>query len=122
MRLIGIGGTCGVSKTYIVTAGLTTWRLLRPQPRSADRQQVAGRCGQDRPAGAWWIGTVAFLKHLTPGDSKQRLRFNVAGRTVASRQPSVTAVGIGGQTEGNRAHTIIADDIETLDNSIGRSP
>ena len=121
MRLIGIGGTRGVGKTYIVTAGLTTWRLLRDPNRevlivskSQDAAVKTVRLVRE------WIKTVAFLKHLTPGDSEldNALRFNVAGRTVASRQPSVTAVGIGGQTEGNRAHTIIADDIETLDNSI----
>lgn len=120
-RLIGIGGTRGLGKTYLMGVGFPCWRLLRDPNReiliiskSSDHAKKTVRLIRE------WVRTVPFLQHLEPRDGvlDNAFSFSVSGKTLASRQASVTAVGIGGQTEGNRAHTIIADDIETLDNSV----
>lgn len=65
-----------------------------------------------------FVEVVPFLDDLCPqpGDLDNALDFNFAG-VDPHRQPSVTALGIGGQLEGNHVHTIIGDDIETKMNS-----
>lgn len=66
-----------------------------------------------------WLRTVWFLQHLEPppGVADSATRFQVGG-AQSSVQPSVTAIGIDGQLEGNRAHSIFPDDIETDKNTI----
>jgi len=56
----------------------------------------------------------SFLRHLRPhkGQRDNMLSFDVWG-CDPNRQPSFVIIGIGGQLEGNRAHTIYPDDIET---------
>lgn len=65
------------------------------------------------------IYQVPFLRHLAPKgqcrDGALALDFGCAEPNI---QPSLTAIGVGGQLEGNRAHHIIADDIETKRNSM----
>lgn len=66
-----------------------------------------------------WIEQTWFLRHLIPEDgmTDSVTRFDVGGSS-SSVQQSVTAIGVDGQLEGNRAHTIIADDVETDKNVI----
>lgn len=65
-----------------------------------------------------FVDVVPFLDDLAPqpGDLDNALDFNFAG-VDPHRQPSLTALGIGGQLEGNHVHTIVGDDIETKMNS-----
>lgn len=67
------------------------------------------------------ITTVPFLRHLAPKgqcrDGAMQLDFGAAALNI---QPSITALGVGGQLEGNRAHHIIPDDIETKRNTMTR--
>jgi hypothetical protein len=64
---------------------------------------------------------VPFLRHLLPRgtcrDGATQLDF---GAAEPNTQPSITALGVGGQLEGNRAHHIVADDVETKRNSMTR--
>lgn len=63
---------------------------------------------------------IPFLRHLAPrhGHRDGALEFDFGPTQVGRTQPSMRAIGIGGMLEGNRAHHIIADDIETKRNTM----
>lgn len=65
------------------------------------------------------LDSIWFLKHLAPvpGQRDNIMLFDVNGRTSLSRQPSLQVIGVGGHMEGNRAHTIVIDDVETKSNT-----
>jgi hypothetical protein len=65
------------------------------------------------------INDVPFLSHLKPkeGQRDSNIAFDVAPARPA-HAPSVKSVGITGQLTGSRASRIIADDIESLNNSV----
>lgn len=65
------------------------------------------------------IELMPELRHLAPKSEQRRskIEFDV-GPARASKDPSVKSVGIFGQVVGSRAGLIIADDIETDQNSI----
>jgi hypothetical protein len=65
------------------------------------------------------INDVPFLQHLKAkeGQRDSNIAFDVAPAKPA-HAPSVKSVGITGQLTGSRATRIIADDIESLNNSI----
>lgn len=74
-----------------------------------------------------YIEIVPFLNHLAPrgrsvGGRKNRERdradaFDIGGCTPDPKDPSFIAKGIDGMITGSHAHTLIADDIETHQNS-----
>lgn len=124
-RLVQLAGTNrgvlaprGVGKTHIVLV-VAAWRLFRDPNRkilipskSETHAKKAIRLLRE------WINNVWFLKHLTPRADQvdSATKFEV-GPAVPSLQPSVTAIGIDGQLEGNRAHSIFPDDVETEGNT-----
>ena len=61
---------------------------------------------------------MPLLSHLAPPDSgrNSNISFDVA-TTEPAHAPSVKSVGITGQLTGSRATVIIADDIESANNS-----
>lgn len=65
------------------------------------------------------IDEMEILQHLKarPGQRDSLIMFDV-GPARTSKDPSVKSVGITGQLTGSRADEIIADDIESLNNSI----
>jgi hypothetical protein len=65
------------------------------------------------------INDVLFLSHLKAKDGQRdsNIAFDVAPAKPA-HAPSVKSVGITGQLTGSRASRIIADDIESLNNSV----
>jgi len=65
------------------------------------------------------INDVPFLQHLKAKDGQRdsNIAFDVAPAKPA-HAPSVKSVGITGQLTGSRASRIIADDIESLNNSV----
>jgi hypothetical protein len=65
------------------------------------------------------INDVPFLSHLKAkeGQRDSNIAFDVAPARPA-HAPSVKSVGITGQLTGSRASRIIADDIESLNNSV----
>lgn len=120
----GVLAPRGVGKTMIVTATLSCWRYFRDPDR---RILILSKSEKEAKKTVYiirqWLSVVPFLKHLKPpkggGEVKTRdgaYQFDVAG-AVYNRQPSMFCIGIGGQTEGNRAHTIIVDDGETKNNT-----
>lgn len=64
------------------------------------------------------IGEMPILAHLKPRDGQRNsdIRFDV-GPAKTSKDPSVKSVGITGQITGSRASIILADDVESLNNS-----
>jgi len=65
------------------------------------------------------IGSIWFLNHLNPeheDKQDQTKQFHVAGSEMGIN-PSLRAVGIEGQITGGRASLIIADDVETPENT-----
>lgn len=114
----GVLGPRGEGKTHKVCA-LAAWRLLRdcnrkiliPSKSHTHAKKVIGLLRE-------WLNNVWFLQHLCPRPDQvdSATQFQVGGATP-SLQPSVTAIGIDGQLEGNRAHTIIPDDVETDTNT-----
>jgi hypothetical protein len=109
----------GVGKTYI-TAAYISWRLLRDNNYTvlvvSASQEYAVEVGR-------WIreiiGSLPFTQHLIP--SKLELdnakQFTVPGRTIKNKVPSVKMGSIIGGITGSRAFEILADDVETSNNS-----
>jgi hypothetical protein len=64
------------------------------------------------------IDEMEVLRHLKAGKGQRDslIMFDV-GPARTSKDPSVKSVGITGQLTGSRADEIIADDIESLNNS-----
>ena len=61
---------------------------------------------------------MPILKHLVPKDNQRhsKVSFDVAP-ALASHAPSVKSMGITGQFTGSRVDLIIADDVESANNS-----
>lgn len=114
----GVLAPRGFGKTHFVMP-FCLWRLLQDPDhkiivvsKSETHAKKVVKTMRD------WIGACWFLQHLQPSEDQtdSATQFQV-GPAAFSVQPSITAIGIGGQLEGNRAHTIIADDVETAKNS-----
>lgn len=113
-------GTRGLGKTYLVAASNVVWRLFRDPTR-----KIVLVCKNEATAVKTstlikgWLETVWFLQHLKPRPGRRdNVKFFDVGPSSIDRQASVSAVGIGGTLENNRAHTVIVDDVETIANTI----
>ena len=108
----------GVGKTWVYAA-FVCWRLyVNPdwkimvvsatKPYADDFSKFVKRLIHEMP----------LLQYLAPGkdDRDSNVSFDV-GPAKASKDPSVKSVGIFGQLAGSRAHEILADDVESLNNS-----
>jgi len=113
-------GTRQLGKTTGLTAPLPCWRWLRDPNReiiisSKNDREVIKLAAFIRQA----LSQCTFLRHLAPRgkDLDNRTAFNIAGRRPG-KQPSLMVGSIASALEGGRAHTIIADDIETKKNAM----
>lgn len=109
----------GCGKTHLITASLTLWRAFRDPSRQFLHNSKSGDAAlKTVKLIRSWLRDVPFLQHLQPGeygrDTNQFLDF---GPASDKRQPSLISMGVGGQLENNRAHSIIGDDLETKQNS-----
>ena len=108
----------GVGKTWVYAA-FVCWRLYcdpdwkimvvsATKPYADDFSKFVKRLIHEMP----------LLQYLAPGrdDRDSNVSFDV-GPAKASKDPSVKSVGIFGQLAGSRAHEILADDVESLNNS-----
>lgn len=111
-------GCRGIGKTHEIAAFMTfRWKQDR------NRQILLVSKSKDEAKKTLslvrnWLDSVWFLTDLAPEmHSKDTTSaFAIAG-TDGQRQNSMSVLGIGGQLEGNRAHDVIGDDIETKSNS-----
>lgn len=122
----------GVGKTTSGTCAYASWRLYRAcyYGEPDFRIKVISKAhtfacnvismlrewiGIDDETGVW------FLRHLRPDESKNhrdnRESFDI-GPSTRSKDPSVSAAGIDGMITGTRAHLLIADDVETPENTV----
>lgn len=118
-RRSGVLAPRGYGKTHLVTAALTCWDLYRdPDWKSLIVSKSEGHAKLTLALIREWIDHVPFLQHLRPGAHQfdSATQFEV-GPAKPDRTPSVTAKGIGGQITGTRAHRVIADDVETPENT-----
>lgn len=125
-RRRGVLALRGFGKTYLITATYSCFKLRRDPQRKILIVSKSGPSAKDTVGLIKaWICSVWFLEDLRPvenprGTEKWRRdnknQFDV-GPATEHKQASVTAIGVDGQLEGNRAHTIIPDDCETKGNT-----
>lgn len=111
----------GIGKTHFGTAAYTLWRLYKdPETKILIVSKSTGEAKKTIKLIRQWIRSVWFLQQLDPKRGKDQIdsasEFNV-GPARVERNCSVTAVGIEGQLPSKRAHVIIADDVETPNNT-----
>jgi len=108
----------GIGKTWI-TGAYVAWRLLR-EPN--EKILIVSQSGAHSDNIAIFIrkliDTMPILAHLQPRPDQRSsvVSFDVDGCEV-SVQPSVKALGITSQLQGNRASLLISDDVEGQNNS-----
>jgi hypothetical protein len=109
----------GVGKSWI-TSAYVLWVLLNdPQ-----KKVLVVSASKER-ADSFTIFTKRLINEMdelavlrpNPGQRDSSIAFDV-GPAMAAHAPSVKSVGITGQLAGSRADLIVADDIETLKNSL----
>lgn len=114
----------GIGKSYI-TSAFAAWKLAR-NPRDEKLLVVSATANKSKAFVSQLralLKTMPILQWLLNGDRDkgesrrdQADRFDVACSSL-SQSPSVRAAAILGQVTGDRATTIIADDIEIVQNS-----
>ena len=108
----------GVGKSWI-TSAFVCWRLLiNPHEKILVVSASKQRADDFSIFTKRLLGQMPILQHLAPNDNgrNSNIAFDVA-LAAASHAPSVKSVGISGQMTGSRASLIIADDIESANNS-----
>ena len=108
----------GIGKTWI-TGAYVAWRLLRnPNEKILIVSQSGAHSDNIAIFIRKLIDTMPILEHLIPRADQRSsvISFDVNGCDV-SVQPSVKALGITSQLQGNRASLLISDDVEGQNNS-----
>ena len=109
----------GVGKSWITSAFVCHQLLMDPTKNilvvSASKQQA----DDFSTFTLRLIEEMEILRHLRPRENQRnsKIAFDV-GPAPASHAPSVTSRGITGQITGSRADLIVADDVESLNNSM----
>ena len=109
----------GVGKSYI-TSAYVVWRLLLDSEHKF--LVVSASKSRDDDFSTFTlrlINEMPILAPLIPLDEQRysKVAFDV-GTAAASHSPSVKSIGITGMMTGSRADTVIADDVESLNNSL----
>jgi hypothetical protein len=108
----------GIGKTFI-SGAYVAWRLLRnPNEKILIVSQSGAHADNIAIFIRKLIDTMDLLEHLIPRSDQRSsvISFDVNGCDV-SVQPSVKALGITSQLQGNRASLLISDDVEGQNNS-----
>lgn len=111
-------------KSTIITCAYAAWRLFSdPQTKIVVVSKSDGHAKKLIKLVREWIDTVWFLNHLNPetGDDRpDRTDYFDVGpaKKGDTHAHSLQAFGIGGQLTGARGDLLIADDIETLQNTL----
>lgn len=108
----------GVGKSWITSAFVCHQLLLDPTKNILVVSASKQRADDFSTFTLRLIAEMEILQHLKPGDNQRnsKIAFDVAP-APASHAPSVTSKGITSQITGSRADLIIADDVESLNNS-----
>lgn len=108
----------GVGKSWITSAFVCHQLLLEPQRNILVVSASKARADDFSTFTLRLISEMPMLQHLRPRENQRnsKIAFDV-GPATASHAPSVTSRGITGQITGARADLIVADDVESLNNS-----
>jgi len=118
-RRIVIEAFRGVGKSWITSAFVCHQLLLNPQENILVVSASKTRADDFSTFTLRLIHEMPILAHLKPRDGQRmsKISFDVAP-AKASHAPSVKSLGITGQLTGSRAGIIIADDVESANNSM----
>lgn len=109
----------GVGKSWL-TVAYVLWRLLLDPQKKVLVVSASKNLADNFSTFCFQlISTMPMLAHLRPSPDQRtsKIQFDV-GPAKESKDPSVRSVGITGQITGGRADLIVADDIETQNNSL----
>jgi hypothetical protein len=108
----------GVGKSWITSAFVCHQLLLNPQRNILVVSASKSRADDFSTFTQRLIAEMPLLEHLQPrmDQRSSKVSFDV-GPAKASHAPSVKSMGITGQLTGSRADLIIADDVESANNS-----
>lgn len=109
----------GVGKSWITSAYVCHQLLLNPALNILVVSASKTRSDDFSTFTLRLISEMPILKHLIPREDQRssKIAFDV-GPAPAAHAPSVKSVGITGQLTGSRADLIVADDVESLNNSL----
>ena len=108
----------GVGKSWITSAYVVHQLLLDPSMNILVVSASKQRSDDFSTFTLRLINEMPILQHLRPSDSQRnsKIAFDVAP-APPSHAPSVVSKGITSQITGSRADLIVADDVESLNNS-----
>ena len=108
----------GVGKSWITSAFVCHQLLMNPQRNILVVSASKTRADDFSTFTQRLIAEMPILSHLIPRNEQRqsKVSFDVAP-AKASHAPSVKSMGITGQLTGSRADIIIADDVESANNS-----
>lgn len=109
----------GVGKSWITSAFVIHQLLLDPTKNILVVSASKQRADDFSTFTLRLINEIELLAHLRPqeGQRNSKIAFDV-GPAPAAHAPSVKSVGITGQLTGSRADLIVADDVESANNSM----
>ena len=109
----------GVGKSWITSAYVCHQLLMNPSLNILVVSASKTRSDDFSTFTLRLISEMPILKHLIPKEEQRssKIAFDV-GPAPAAHAPSVKSVGITGQLTGSRADLIVADDVESLNNSL----
>jgi hypothetical protein len=108
----------GVGKSWVTSAYVCHQLLLDPTLNILVVSASKQRADDFSTFTLRLISEMPLLQHLRPGDHQRnsKVAFDV-GPAPNAHAPSVTSRGINSQITGSRADLIVADDVESLNNS-----
>ena len=116
-RLI-INAFRGVGKSWITSAYVCHQLLLNPQLNILVVSASKNRADDFSTFTLRLINEIEILTHLKPSDSQRQSKVSFDVKPArASHAPSVKSLGITGQLTGSRSDLVIADDVESANNS-----
>ena len=118
-RRIVIQAFRGVGKSWITSAFVCHQLLLNPRLNFLVVSASKTRSDDFSTFTLRLISEMPILQHLKPHEDQRssKISFDV-GPAPAAHAPSVKSVGITGQLTGSRADIIVADDVESANNSM----
>ena len=108
----------GVGKSWITSAYVCHQLLLQPDKNILEVSAAQQRADDFSTFTLRLISEMPLLQHLRPGDHQRnsKIAFDV-GPAPNAHAPSVTSKGITSAITGSRADLIVADDVESWNNS-----
>ena len=118
-RRVVIQAFRGVGKSWITSAFVCHQLLLDPTLNFLVVSASKTRSDDFSTFTLRLISEMPILQHLIPREEQRssKISFDV-GPAPAAHAPSVKSVGVTGQLTGSRADIIVADDVESANNSM----